>query len=146
MSAITRGAEGPALNPSESAIVLSMLEDLILTLSKSQTLIQREFLHSSYTELRTILHTSENEGVTINGNSINPFSVPFDILDFQLLEQCMERDSTDANENASMKKTPNARQPKRKNKAADSEKGKPSVQTRSKRKSSEEKEADEGAS
>jgi len=148
LSAITRGAEGPVLNSSESAIVLSMLEDLILTLSKSQTLIQREFLHSSYPELRSILQTQEGQEANsrnVNFNSINPFGVPFDILDFQLLEQCMEKGNTAAVDSESaIEKRPASRQSKRKTKANDSDAQKSLVQTRSKRKSSEEKDTDNG--
>ena len=61
LSAITRGSEPPELNITEAAILLDIIENLIRTLSKSQTLIQREFLHSEYKELRRFLNTTDKD-------------------------------------------------------------------------------------
>lgn len=98
MSSITRGVDSVQLNTAEATIVLSLLEDLILTLSKSQTLIQREHLHSSYEELRKYLNFSEDEDNSDEKEkylSINPLGIPFEILNFNLLEQCSENTPTD---------------------------------------------------
>lgn len=101
LSAITRGVDPPTLSPVEAAVVLDLLEDLILTLSKSQTLIQREYLHSNYSELRKHLNlpplTSEDEATVSpkkKFSSTNPFGIPFEILNFKLLEQCAEQKKT----------------------------------------------------
>jgi Small nuclear RNA activating complex subunit 2-like. len=95
LSAITRGSDAPPLSPVESAVVLDLLENLILTLSKSQTLIQREHLHSNYNELRKYLNlpTTEDGGTASpkkKFSSTNPFGIPFEILNFKMLEQCAE--------------------------------------------------------
>ena len=91
MSSITKGCDVGPLNNAEASIVLSLLEDLILTLSKSQTLIQKEYLHSNYKELRKYLDvpTNEKKGVF---PSINPFDIPSDLINFQCLEQCTSKE------------------------------------------------------
>lgn len=77
----------PQLAANDAAIVLELLEDLIHTLSRSETLIQRQFMHERYGEIRKYL-TNNNEASKANQNiingSTNPFGIPFDVLDFKL--------------------------------------------------------------
>ena len=93
LSSISRGTDVAQLNIAEASIVLSLLEDLILTLSKSQTLIQREYLHSSYKELRKYLDLPGVENLEKEEifSSMNPFGIPSEILNFQLLDQCSNK-------------------------------------------------------
>ena len=95
LSSITKGCEVVQLNNAEASIVLSLLEDLILTLSKSQTLLQKEHLHSNYVELRKYFELSSNgkkpEHVF---PSINPFGIPSDLINFQFLEQSSSKEQS----------------------------------------------------
>ena len=95
LSSITKGCEVVQLNNAEASIVLSLLEDLILTLSKSQTLLQKEHLHSNYVELRKYFELSSNgkkpEHVF---PSINPFGIPSDLINFQSLEQSSSKEQS----------------------------------------------------
>lgn len=87
LSAVTRDADLPPELPVEDAIVmLDLLEDLIKWLSSSDTLVQREFMHQRYAELRQYLNISDDETTAHDGQfntSTNPFSIPFDILEFK---------------------------------------------------------------
>lgn len=87
LSSITKGCDVGPLNNAEASIVLSLLEDLILTLSKSQTLIQKEYLHSNYNELRKYFLPNGKKPEHVFP-SINPFGIPSDLINFQFLEQC----------------------------------------------------------
>jgi len=84
LSCVTRGTNAPDLPVDDAIVVLGLLEDLIKWLSKSQTLIQREFMHARYAELRKYLHPSGEENSERQYNtSTNPFAIPFDILEFK---------------------------------------------------------------
>jgi len=87
LSSVTRGTEVPNLPANDAMVVLELLEDLIYWLSKSQTLIQREFMHARYAELRRFLHTNASdetqEADRPFNTSTNPFAIPFDILEFK---------------------------------------------------------------
>lgn len=88
LSSVMRGTTSiPQLAANDAAIVLELLEDLIHTLSRSETLIQRQFMHERYGEIRKYL-TNNNEASKANQNiingSTNPFGIPFDVLDFKL--------------------------------------------------------------
>lgn len=97
ISAITSGREIPELTATDAAVVLDLLEDLILTLSKSETLVQREFMHTQYQELRKYLELDSEQNPEVkqqqqdeqNRNdlkrfsSTNPFGISFEMLDFK---------------------------------------------------------------
>ena len=84
LSSVTRGTEVPDLPVDDAVVLLELLEDLIIWLSKSQTLIQREFMHARYAELRKNLHQSDDEDTKKQYyTSTNPFAIPFDILEFK---------------------------------------------------------------
>jgi len=87
LSSVTRGTEVPNLPANDAMVVLELLEDLIYWLSKSQTLIQREFMHARYAELRRFLNSNaSDESLEADrpfNTSTNPFAIPFDILEFK---------------------------------------------------------------
>lgn len=93
LSAITSGREIPDLKIADAAIVLDLLEDLVLTLSKSESLVQREFMHEKYKELREYMDaeplSSSSEEQTLQRenlkrySSANPFGISFEVLDFK---------------------------------------------------------------
>jgi len=85
LSSVTRGTEAPELPANDAAVVLELLEDLIKWLSKSQTLVQREFMHTRYADLRKHLTSTRDETADTQYNtSTNPFAIPFDILEFKV--------------------------------------------------------------
>ena len=98
------------LPPNDAVVVLELLEDLIKWLNKSQTFIQREFMHTRYAELREHLNLEggvgeegEEGGRTYN-TSTNPFAIPFDILEFKGDNQpppCYAETSTGATSSSS---------------------------------------------
>ena len=88
LSAVTRGTEVPQLAADDAVVILELLEDLVGALSKSETLIQREFMHMRYAQLRGYLHCDpiNNEQSSSSRqffSSTNPFAIPFDILEFK---------------------------------------------------------------
>lgn len=91
LSSVMRGVTTiPQLAANDAAIVLELLEDLIHTLSRSETLIQRQFMHERYGKIRNYLtnnnETNQNNKANQNiiSGSTNPFGIPFDVLDFKV--------------------------------------------------------------
>lgn len=91
LSSVMRGVTTiPQLAANDAAIVLELLEDLIHTLSRSETLIQRQFMHERYGKIRNCLtnnnETNQNNKANQNiiSGSTNPFGIPFDVLDFKV--------------------------------------------------------------
>jgi len=88
LSSVLRGdVTTPQLPADDAIIVLDLLEDLISTLSNSETLLQRDFMHQRYAELRSNLISSTNEGATaltaVKYGSTNPFGIPINVLEFK---------------------------------------------------------------
>lgn len=88
LSAVTRGTDVPDLPANDAAVILDLLQDLIKTLSKSETLIQREHMHNRYAEMRYLMEPNCDEISTSNrnqpcGSSTNPFAIPFGVLEFK---------------------------------------------------------------
>jgi len=83
LSSVTRGTEAPELHANDASVVLELLEDLIKWLSKSHTLVQREFMHIQYANLCNNLSRTVYENRTQFNTSTNPFAIPFDILEFK---------------------------------------------------------------
>ena len=85
LSSVMRGATTiPQLAANDAAIVLELLEDLIHTLSRSETLIQRQFMHERYGKIRNYLTNNNETNQNIINGSTNPFGIPFDVLDFKV--------------------------------------------------------------
>ena len=87
LSAATRGTPLPDVSPNDAAVILELLEDVVRTLSCSETLIQRDFMHQRYCELRSIMIDDHPEISEIKTNSTNPFAIPFEILEFKKVEK-----------------------------------------------------------
>jgi len=84
LSAVTRGSDVPDLPAGDAVVILDLLEDLIRNLSKSQPLVQREFMHDRYLELRYLLEDkAENNLTEVCNGSTNPYAIPFEVLEFK---------------------------------------------------------------
>ncbi|XP_012567091.1 uncharacterized protein LOC100199488 isoform X1 [Hydra vulgaris] len=83
LAAATRGTNLPDVSPIDAAVILELLEDVVRSLSCSETLIQRDFMHKRYSELRNIMVAGHVEKPEVCSNSTNPFAIPYEILDFK---------------------------------------------------------------